>query len=69
MHVSAGGDVAYIAARDTAAIEAKLNELNLRGMLLRGRGPLWCGIHPKRKITDAVKNALDPDGRFPGIDS
>jgi glycolate oxidase FAD binding subunit len=69
MHVSAGGDVTYIAARDTAAIEAKLNELNLRGMLLRGRGPLWCGIHPKRKITDAVKNALDPDRRFPEIDS
>ncbi|HEX5177661.1 MAG TPA: FAD-binding protein, partial [Chthoniobacteraceae bacterium] len=36
MHVSAGGDVAYIAAADGAAIAAKLNELNLRGLLLRG---------------------------------
>jgi glycolate oxidase FAD binding subunit len=69
MHVSAGGDVAYIATADAAAIAAKLHELNLRGMLLRGRGPLWCGTHSKREITDAVKNALDPDGRFPGIDS
>jgi glycolate oxidase FAD binding subunit len=68
MHVSAGGDVAYIASPDGAAIAAKLQELTLRGIMLRGTGPLWCGRHAKSDITHAVKNALDPDGRFPRID-
>ncbi|MDP1590678.1 MAG: hypothetical protein Q8M07_23190, partial [Prosthecobacter sp.] len=39
-----------------------------RGLTLRGDFPLWIGGRPRFAIEDAVKNALDPDNRFPTLD-
>lgn len=39
-----------------------------RGLTLRGDGPLWPGGRIRHTIEAAVKAALDPDHRFPGLD-
>lgn len=67
MHVSSGGDVAYLSSSDAAPLDQTLRELHLRGLTLRGIGPLWCGILPETQIARAVKEALDPQGRFPPL--
>ena len=68
MHVSAGGNVAYISTHDAAALDATLRGLNLEGMTLRGSAPLWPGARPRPQNTQAVKEALDPQHRFPSLD-
>ncbi len=55
-HVSCGGNVAFSRA------------LPARGMTLRGDGPLWIGGRTRFAIEDAVKQALDPQHRFPTLD-
>lgn len=55
-HVSCGGEVAWSHAAPP------------RGLALRGTGPLWVGGRPRWAIEDAVKQALDPDRRFPTLD-
>jgi glycolate oxidase FAD binding subunit len=55
-HVSGAGSVAWSM------------EPPLRGLTLRGPEPLWLGDRPRHAIEDAVKLALDPHGRFPGLD-
>jgi hypothetical protein len=45
-----------------------LRNLSLSAVTLRGEAPLWCGVQPRPKIAQAVKLALDPEGRFPGLD-
>lgn len=55
-HVSCGGNVAFS------------NTLPLRGMTLRGDSPLWIGGRRRFAIEDAVKQALDPQNRFPTLD-
>jgi glycolate oxidase FAD binding subunit len=70
MHVSAGGNVAFVALADAAqapAFDAQLRQLALPGMTLRGAAPLWLGTHAQPAITAAVKAALDPVGRFPEL--
>ena len=36
-----------------------MRDLGLRGMMLRGAGPLWCGIRPQTQIAHSVKDALE----------
>ena len=68
VHVSAGGDVAFVSSRNGPALDGKLRDLGLRGVMLRGAGPLWCGVRSQTQIARAVKDALDPTGRFPSLD-
>jgi glycolate oxidase FAD binding subunit len=68
IHVSAGGDVAYVSSLDGVAVDGVLRELGLRGMTLQGIGPIWRGIRQQTQIARAVKKALDPQGRFPALD-
>lgn len=70
MHVSAGGNVAFVALSDAAqapAFDQQLRQLGLAGMTLRGTAPLWLGAQPSTKVAAAVKAALDPVGRFPEL--
>lgn len=55
-HVSCGANVAFS------------NTLPPRGMTLRGDFPLWIGGRPRFAIEAAVKQALDPQNRFPTLD-
>jgi glycolate oxidase FAD binding subunit len=70
-HVSGGGNVAFVSLSsvDAAAdLDARLRQLGLAGVALRGPGPLWYGVKARPQIAQAVKEALDPDKRFPGLD-
>jgi glycolate oxidase FAD binding subunit len=67
IHVSAGGDVAFISSPNGVGIDATLRDLGLRGMTLRGAGPLWCGVQKETQIARNVKSALDPEQRFPDL--
>jgi glycolate oxidase FAD binding subunit len=62
VHISAGGNVAYVADREVA------KDFKWPGMTLRGPGPLWLGLQQRPKIVEAVKQALDPQARFPSLD-
>ncbi|WP_395737605.1 FAD-binding protein [Prosthecobacter sp.] len=55
-HVSCGGSVAFSQI------------LPSRGMTLRGDAPLWIGGRTRFAVEDAVKQALDPQQRFPTLD-
>lgn len=55
-HVSCGGSVAFS------------HTLPARGMTLRGDAPLWIGGRQRFAIEAAVKQALDPQQRFPTLD-
>ncbi len=37
-------------------------------VILIGDAPLWRGVRPQTAITGAVKEALDPQTRFPSLD-
>ena len=70
VHVSAGGNVAFVslpASVQPAVWHERLGALGLPGLTLRGHAPLWCGVR-KTAIAGAVKQALDPQNRFPSID-
>ena len=70
-HVSSGGNLAFISlpsAEQAATLDEKLQELRLSGLMLRGEGPLWCGTRSTSQIAQSVKQALDPEARFPGLD-
>jgi glycolate oxidase FAD binding subunit len=71
LHVSAGGNVAFVSLPDAApaaALDARLRELNLTALCLRGNAPLWCGARNRPKIATDVKIALDAENRFPSLD-
>jgi glycolate oxidase FAD binding subunit len=71
VHVSAGGNLAFVslpASLPPAGLEEKLRALNLHGVTLSGSAPLWWGARPTQAIAAAVKQALDPQGRFPSTD-
>jgi hypothetical protein len=71
MQVSGGGAVAYASWSDesqAAAMNELLCLLKLPAMALQGKGPLWYGPRDVTKIAQAVKQALDPDNRFPPLD-
>jgi glycolate dehydrogenase FAD-binding subunit len=71
VHVSSGGNMAFIslpAAAQATGFSEVLRRLALSGVTLRGNGPLWSGVQPRPKIAGSVKQALDPQNRFPGLD-
>jgi glycolate oxidase FAD binding subunit len=71
MHVSAGGNVVFVSLSDRAGfdrLDEELGKLGLCGLNLRGEAPLWCGVRKQAKITPAVKQALDPQNRFPSLE-
>lgn len=71
MHVSAGGNVAYVSLTDRAVFarfDEELRKLGIAGLTLRGDVPLWCGTRAQTKITAGVKQALDPQNRFPSLE-
>jgi hypothetical protein len=70
-HVSAGGNVAYVslgAPQQSGQFDEKLMALRLLGVTLRGEAPLWLGARSRPQIARAVKEALDPENRFPSLD-
>lgn len=71
VHVSCGGNMAFVSlpAPDQVAIfSERLRGLGLSAVTLRGEAPLWCGAQARPEIARAVKHALDPENRFPGLD-
>jgi glycolate oxidase FAD binding subunit len=68
--ISGGGNVAYVSlagAGSQAPIDSTLAKLGLSALTLRGEGPLWLGVQPRPAIVDAIKQALDPENRFPSL--
>jgi glycolate oxidase FAD binding subunit len=71
IHVSAGGDTAFVSIPPqfgNDAVDTALNRLGLCGLTLRGAAPLWLGARRHFQICAAVKQALDPQNRFPSLD-
>ena len=71
VHVSAGGNVAFVSLASTfppAALQERLRSLGLPAVTLCGNGPLWCGARATPAIAGAVKQALDPQNRFPSTE-
>lgn len=71
MHVSAGGNVAFLSVADLATFmkfDGELRKLGLSGLTLRGDAPLWCGARTQTNILLGVKQALDPQNRFPSLE-
>jgi len=71
VHISAGGNVAYISLPNSGqagSLDERLRELGLPAVTLRGVAPLFLGPKRESKIARAVKDALDPEHRFPPLD-
>jgi len=71
MHLSAGGNVAFVslaATEQAATFDENLRAQGLPGVTLRGDAPLWLGARTHSQISQAVKAALDAENRFPGLD-
>jgi glycolate oxidase FAD binding subunit len=62
--LSAGGNVGYVSLPAGAVLPAVV----WPGVKLRGEGALWLGPRRDFAIMGAVKAALDPQGRYPGLD-
>lgn len=62
LHVSGGGNVAYVSLPEAG------ERFDWAGLTLRGSGPLWHGRTQRPQILQAVKEALDPEQRFPSLD-
>jgi glycolate oxidase FAD binding subunit len=66
-----GGNMALVsfsAPDQITVFNAALCRLGLSAITLRGLAPLWCGVQPRPQIVGAVKRAMDPVNRFPGLD-
>ena len=71
VHVSAGGNLAFLSlpsAVQSTALDDCLRRANVPAVTLRGNVPLWLGARPRPTIGQAVKEALDPQRRFPALD-
>jgi glycolate oxidase FAD binding subunit len=71
MHVSAGGNVGFISLPSSGLadrLQEQLSALNLKGVTLSGNARLWWGARPAPAIAASVKEALDPQKRFPAVD-
>jgi glycolate oxidase FAD binding subunit len=71
VHVSAGGNIAFLSLPDHTAFskfDEEMRKLGLCGLTLRGDAPLWSGTRTQTKITSGVKQALDPQNRFPSLE-
>lgn len=62
--VSAAGNVGYLSLPTGTAVPP----LPWPAVTIRGGGPLWPGAQQRYDVMQAVKTALDPKGRFPGLD-
>ncbi|HVU35396.1 MAG TPA: FAD-binding protein [Opitutaceae bacterium] len=62
--ISAAGNAGYV----SLPLGAPLPAWEWPAVTLRGEGPCWGGPQPRYEAMRAVKAALDPDGRFPGLD-
>jgi glycolate oxidase FAD binding subunit len=69
--VSSGGNVAWLSFGENAlvAVEEFLREQAMTGLILKGARPdgPWLGQRKVDAVSGLVKEALDPDGRFPEI--
>ncbi|TWU60423.1 putative FAD-linked oxidoreductase [Rubripirellula tenax] len=66
-HVSAAGNVTWIATDDVTDLDAKLTKLGVPGLVVRGE---WSAsivgkIHTSH-MSRNIKTAMEPHGRFPG---
>jgi glycolate oxidase FAD binding subunit len=71
IHVSGGGNMSFVSLPTASRLEVLdelLHKLSLPGLTLRGAAPLWWGRQPRTRIAQAVKDALDPQKRFPDLD-
>lgn len=71
LHISAAGDAGFVslpAGASSADCDSHLANLGLNGLAIRGAGPLFCGNRQGTQVAEAVRAALDPDGRFPSLD-
>ena len=62
--IGSAGNVAHVSWPSAEAAP----ECPWAGVLLRGNGPLWPGPRRTSAVAAAVKAALDPAGRFPGLE-
>lgn len=62
--IGAGGNVAWLSLPEGANVPA----LRWPALTLRGSAPMWSGAKPRFEVMRAVKAALDPQNRFPGLD-
>jgi glycolate oxidase FAD binding subunit len=62
--VTAGGNAGFV----SVAVGTALPSLSWPGVALRGDGPLWLGPRRDFAVMKAVKTALDPQGRLPGLE-
>jgi glycolate dehydrogenase FAD-binding subunit len=69
VHVTAGGNAAWLSlpGAGVPAFDAKLRDLQLSGLVLRGGAPLKLGHWPATAVADRVKAVLDPVNRFPPL--
>lgn len=71
IHVSAGGDVAYVSLpspADHVALNTLLKLEKLRALVIRGEGvPLLLGAKDDAVVHGAVRVAVDPSGRYPDL--
>lgn len=72
LHYSVAGNVAGVMTPGVSSmiqVGEALNQLGLPGMTFIGdhNVPLWLGKQQNQAISDAVKEALDPQHRFPKI--
>jgi glycolate oxidase FAD binding subunit len=63
--ISAAGNAAYL----SWPADGVLPDIRWPAMTLRGAAPLWPGAKSRFEIMQRVKVALDPQGRFPGLDA
>lgn len=71
IQVGSGGNLAFVSVPEPAQIRGlaeALRSQSLAAITLRGEAPLWCGTVSRPNIVPAVKQALDPRNRFPGLD-
>jgi glycolate oxidase FAD binding subunit len=71
VHISGGANMAFVSLPTTAQaaeLSELLRKMSLSAITLRGDAPLWCGTQRRSNIAQAVKHALDPENRFPGLD-
>ena len=71
MHCSAACNVAWILAESRQAvdrIDEQLSQYGMAGMVLRGELPsAFLGRWPDYKVGRAIKEAMDPSGKFPDL--
>jgi hypothetical protein len=60
--------ISFPSAGQPDALDERLRGLGLPAVTLRGDAPLWLGTRTRPNIAQAVKEALDPQHRFPGLD-